>query len=272
MEEKILTVEDMMSDTWRNKWAESIQMLREGGDDDAAERSEAQMSLMNFIRNLGGVREDINNYLLTPRFADTTEVVATRGLLCYAAPVEWMELAVEALNRDSVAGSLYVNEITEAYKAGIPVERVSEFLKKAASPFEMCHQVFHYKKELHDSVRKNDDNASYCTTVSNDGDMVQKIGNEIGKSILQEIRKVLPYSVAVQQTDKEELHDSVTGSDKEEPYDNVTGSDKEELRDSVTGSDKGELHDSVTGSDKGELHDSVTGSDKGELHDSVTGS
>lgn len=142
-EVKILSRDMLELPVWQERAKNSVKMISDLQKNERTEESEAQEALLNFIFNLGGVRQDVYEFLLSPRFKSTVQVASVRTLLCMAAEVEWLMLAVSALEKDDISGVMYVEEITEAYKNGIALERVREFLGRARTAFEMCQFRIH---------------------------------------------------------------------------------------------------------------------------------
>ena len=123
----ILQLDELNGMECRDEGKRSVEQTYDTETGEPTQTSEAQEMLLNLILSLGGIRKEVWEYLLTPRFHDTQAVASVGRLLCYAAPLEWMELSVEALSR--MAGTMYVNEITEAYQADMPY-----FFLPGASP------------------------------------------------------------------------------------------------------------------------------------------
>lgn len=137
---EILTMKELNSKEWRERARCSVECAYDESTGDSTPASEAQEVLLNFILNMGGIRRDVYEYLLYPRFQDSSSVASMGILLCYAASVEWIQLAVEALQKNRISGTLYVNEITEAYKAGIQVETMRQLIKESETVFELCQR------------------------------------------------------------------------------------------------------------------------------------
>ena len=259
MEGNVLRIKDLESEPWKEAKQHS---LDRAGKSKSSEELEAQEALLNFLVNLGGVREDVYQYLLTPQFSDTYAVSAIRPLLCYAAPLEWIILAVEAIHKDDVAGLLYVNEITAAYMDDIPVEKVEEFLEGSESAFDMCQKRMQCRRQvraatrgLHDTMTQSEEEEkglrnTMTQSEEKDNTTLEQMTQEIGRNIFMEIQK---------QMKREKLW--------EEPHDTVTGSKEEEnkLHDTMTQSEENELHDTMTQSEENELHDTMTQSEDEEI-------
>ena len=233
MEGNVLRIKDLESEPWKEAKQHS---LDRAGKSKSPEELEAQEALLNFLVNLGGVREDVYQYLLTPQFSDTYAVSAIRPLLCYAAPLEWIILAVEAIHKDDVAGLLYVNEITAAYMDDIPVEKVEEFLEGSESAFDMCQKRMQCRRQVRAATRGLHD--TMTQSEEKDNTTLKQMTQEIGRNIFMEIQK---------QMKREKLW--------EEPHDTVTGSKEEENK----------LHDTMTQSEENELHDTMTQSEDEEI-------
>lgn len=259
---EILGLKELQSQEEREKQKQSIAIAYE---EEGADMGEAQELLINLIISIGGIRKEVYGYLLTPRFADGQAVTSAGRLLCYAAPAEWLQLAVEALGRPS--GTMYVNEITEAYQDGIPFAKVKDFLEKSETVFEMCQYRLCFsenqraKKEeqkLSANMTGSDrSEPSVNVTGSNREKMMEGIkeavvdairtvlesfeeNNELGRNDNRtEDEKTVRKEVAVNapEDEAEELSDSVTESEEMEPPVNVTGSKETEPPDSVTGSE-----------------------------------
>lgn len=296
-EEKIhvLQLKELKRPIWQEKMQRSVEQARK--EENGEECADAQQTLINLIMCLGGIREDVFEYLMTPRFANVESVKAIGSLLCYAAPVEWMELSVRALER--TAGAMYVNEITESYQAGLSIEQVESFLEESETVFEMCQNRVHViNKKLGDKM-----------TGGETGKPADKVtGSETGKPADNVIEK-REEKLRDRMTGREEkLADNVTGSgrtiagdgisydhlaqmitaavmdamqksgqmmntdDRENFREGMTGDGREELGDRMTGSGKEKLGDRMTGSEKEKLADNVTGSKKSKPADRMTGS
>lgn len=139
MEQEILTLQELDSEEWKARARESVECAYDEAGNSTVE-SDAQETLLNFILNIGGIRRDVYEYLLTPRFRDPSAVASVGILLCYGAPCEWIELVVEALDQNSVTGNFYVNEITEAFKAEIPVAALQQLLRESTTVFDFCQK------------------------------------------------------------------------------------------------------------------------------------
>lgn len=137
---EVLTLKELNSEEWRERARSSVECAYDKATGNSTPASEAQEVLLNFVLNMGGIRKDVYEYLLYPRFQDSASVASMGILLCYAASVEWVELAVQALQKNRISGTLYVNEITEAYKAGIRVEVMRQLLKESETVFELCQR------------------------------------------------------------------------------------------------------------------------------------
>lgn len=137
---EILTLKELNSEEWRERARSSVECAYDKSTGNSTPTSEAQEVLLNFVLNMGGIRKDVYEYLLYPRFQDSASVASMGILLCYAASVEWVQLAVQALQKNRISGTLYVNEITEAYKAGIRVEVMRQLLKESETVFELCQR------------------------------------------------------------------------------------------------------------------------------------
>jgi len=139
MEQEILTLQELDSEEWKVRARESVEHAYDEAGNSTVE-SDAQETLLNFILNIGGIRRDVYEYLLTPRFRDPSAVASVGILLCYGAPCEWIELVVAALDQNSVTGNFYVNEITEAFKAEIPVAALQQLLRESTTVFDFCQK------------------------------------------------------------------------------------------------------------------------------------
>ena len=255
MEGKVLRIKDLESEPWKEAKQHS---LDRAGKSKSPEELEAQEALLNFLVNLGGVREDVYQYLLTPQFCDTYAVSAIRPLLCYAAPLEWIILAVEAIHKDDVAGLLYVNEITAAYMDDIPVEKVEEFLESSESAFDMCQKRMQCRRQVRAATRGLRDTMTQseekdpCDMMAGskekDNTTLEQMTQEIGRNIFMEIQKQMKREKLW-----EEPHDTVTQSEENEPHDTMTQSEENELHDTMSQSEENELHDTMTQSEDEEI-------------------
>ena len=138
----ILQLDELNGMECRDEGKRSVEQTYDTETGEPTQTSEAQEMLLNLILSLGGIRKEVWEYLLTPRFHDTQTVASVGRLLCYAAPLEWMELSVEALSR--MAGTMYVNEITEAYQADMPFNEVKRIFESSDTVFEMCQRRREY--------------------------------------------------------------------------------------------------------------------------------
>mgnify|MGYP004577420111 FL=1 len=153
MEQEILTLQELDSEEWKVRARESVEHAYDEAGNSTVE-SDAQETLLNFILNIGGIRRDVYEYLLTPRFRDPSAVASVGILLCYGAPCEWIELVVEALDQNSVTGNFYVNEITEAFKAEIPVAALQQLLRESTTVFDFCQKKIALMKATQMHTRK----------------------------------------------------------------------------------------------------------------------
>lgn len=156
-EVRILTRDTLELPVWQERAKYSVKMTFDVQTKERTEESEAQEALVNFIFNLGGVRQDVYEFLLFPRFKSTVQVASVRTLLCMAASVEWLMLAAAAIEKDDISGVMYVEEITEAYKNGMALEKVREILEKSGTAFEMCqYRIHHADLTLPDKMTQSD--------------------------------------------------------------------------------------------------------------------
>lgn len=144
-EKKILTREELKLPKWKKMAEHSMELAYAKETDESARIAEAQEVLLNFISDIGGIRSDVYEYLMIPRLQNAVEVTYISSLLCYAAPLEWIRFSLEALERNQICGAFYVNEITEAYKAGIPVEAIGRMLQKAETVIEFGQNMAELK-------------------------------------------------------------------------------------------------------------------------------
>lgn len=240
---RLLGMADLESPKWEKQREASLARAR--GEEQGNESAEyvAQETLFQLIRDIGGVREDVYEYLMTPRFRSIEAVRVVGELLCYAAPPEWLALSVEALKRSM--GPMYVNEITEAYQAGIPISEVKAFLEKSNTVFEMCQNRRKYKteelpdmmtgsekEELPDSVTESEKEELPDMMTESDNDMQSE---HIAKMITDAVMTTLQ---AMKLSEKEKTGAAGRAAANEETKlpDSMTGSRAEELPDSMAGS------------------------------------
>ena len=279
---RILQLKELKRPIWQEKMQHSVKQAQKEEDGEAC--AEAQGTLINLIMCLGGIREDVFEYLMFPRFSNVEAVRAIGNLLCYAAPVEWIELSVRALER--IAGIMYVNEIIESYQAGISVKQVECFLEESETVFEMCqHRLDFINKQLGDRVTGSEEEKPADRVTGSEGEEPadkrtgsgeEQLGNRVtgsGNAIEGEgmaygnLAQIITDAVmaAMQKSGQMIIADT-----KMEPADRMTGSE-EELGDRVTGSKGEKPTDRMTGSEE-ELGDRVTGSREEKPTDRVTGS
>ncbi len=138
---EVLTLEQLKQPEWMDRAEHLLQLTYQKETGEQTVESEAQEMFLQFVKNMGGIRADVYEYLLlSPRFHDVAEVTAAGMLLCYGAPLEWIKLVLRAFEKNRVSGALYANEITEAYKEGVPVEQVSNLLNETKTIFEFCQK------------------------------------------------------------------------------------------------------------------------------------
>ena len=235
----------------------SVEQTYDTETGEPTQTSEAQEMLLNLILSLGGIRKEVWEYLLTPRFHDTQAVASVGRLLCYAAPLEWMELSVEALSR--MAGTMYVNEITEAYQADMPFNEVKRIFESSDTVFEMCQRRREYGIGQDKHQKKHPDNVT--------GSEESKDENSLEKTVVNAVMEALQ----LHQKKTKKLSDNMTGSEEAEHPDNMTGSKGAEHPDNMTGSEEAEHPDNMTGSEGAEHSDNMTGSEGAEHSDNMTG-
>ena len=245
----ILQLDELNSPEYRDEGKKSVEQAYDAETGEPTKTSEAQEILLNLILNLGGIRKEVWEYLITPRFQEPQAVASVGRLLCYAAPLEWMELSVEALSR--MAGTMYVNEITEAYQSDIPFDEVKHIFEISDTVFEMCQRRREYCKKHEVVKRQHPDNMTGSEEKQHPDSMTgseerQHLDNMTGSErtkIMTSIEKTVVNAV----TEALQLYEKNTGL-KQHP-DSVTGSEEEEHPGSVTGSEEEEHPDSVTGSE-----------------------
>lgn len=233
----ILQLDELNSPEYRDEGKKSVEQAYDAETGEPTKTSEAQEILLNLILNLGGIRKEVWEYLITPRFQEPQAVASVGRLLCYAAPLEWMELSVEALSR--MAGTMYVNEITEAYQSDIPFDEVKHIFEISDTVFEMCQRRREYCKKHEAVKRQHPDNMTGSEEKQHPDSMTgseerQHLDNMTGSErtkIMTSIEKTVVNAV----TEALQLYEKNTGL-KQHP-DSVTGSEEEEHPDSVTGSE-----------------------------------
>ena len=253
----ILQLDELNGMECRDEGKRSVEQTYDTETGEPTQTSEAQEMLLNLILSLGGIRKEVWEYLLTPRFHDTQAVASVGRLLCYAAPLEWMELSVEALSR--MAGTMYVNEITEAYQADMPFNEVKRIFESSDTVFEMCQRRREYGIGQDKHQKKHPDNVT--------GSEESKDENSLEKTVVNAVMEALQ----LHQKKTKKLSDNMTGSEEAEHPDNMTGSEEAELSDNMTGSEEAEHPDNMTGSEGAEHSDNMTGNEEEELSDDMTG-
>ena len=267
---RILQLKELKRPIWQEKMQHSVKQAQKEEDGEAC--AEAQGTLINLIMCLGGIREDVFEYLMFPRFSNVEAVRAIGNLLCYAAPVEWIELSVRALER--IAGIMYVNEIIESYQAGISVKQVECFLEESETVFEMCqHRLDFTNKQLADRVTGSEEEKPADRVTGSEGEESadkrtgsgeEQLGNRVtgsgnaiegGGMAYGNLAQIITDAVmaAMQKSGQMIIADT-----KMEPADRMTGSE-EELGDRVTGSREEKPTDRVTGSVDEKLTEKETG-------------
>ena len=253
----ILQLDELNGMECRDEGKRSVEQTYDTETGEPTQTSEAQEMLLNLILSLGGIRKEVWEYLLTPRFHDTQAVASVGRLLCYAAPLEWMELSVEALSR--MAGTMYVNEITEAYQADMPFNEVKRIFESSDTVFEMCQRRREYGIGQDKHQKKHPDNVT--------GSEESKDENSLEKTVVNAVMEALQ----LHQKKTKKLSDNMTGSEGAEHPDNMTGSEGAEHPDNMTGSEEAEHSDNMTGSEGAEHTDNMTGSEGAEHSDNMTG-
>ena len=253
----ILQLDELNGMECRDEGKRSVEQTYDTETGEPTQTSEAQEMLLNLILSLGGIRKEVWEYLLTPRFHDTQAVASVGRLLCYAAPLEWMELSVEALSR--MAGTMYVNEITEAYQADMPFNEVKRIFESSDTVFEMCQRRREYGIGQDKHQKKHPDNVT--------GSEESKDENSLEKTVVNAVMEALQ----LHQKKTKKLSDNMTGSEGADHPDNMTGSEGAEHPDNMTGSEEAEHSDNMTGSEEAEHPDNMTGSEGAEHSDNMTG-
>ena len=253
----ILQLDELNGMECRDEGKRSVEQTYDTETGEPTQTSEAQEMLLNLILSLGGIRKEVWEYLLTPRFHDTQAVASVGRLLCYAAPLEWMELSVEALSR--MAGTMYVNEITEAYQADMPFNEVKRIFESSDTVFEMCQRRREYGIGQDKHQKKHPDNVT--------GSEESKDENSLEKTVVNAVMEALQ----LHQKKTKKLSDNMTGSEEAEHPDNMTGSKGAEHPDNMTGNEEAEHPDNMTGSEGAEHSDNMTGNEEEEPSDDMTG-
>ena len=249
----ILQLDELNGMECRDEGKRSVEQTYDTETGEPTQTSEAQEMLLNLILSLGGIRKEVWEYLLTPRFHDTQAVASVGRLLCYAAPLEWMELSVEALSR--MAGTMYVNEITEAYQADMPFNEVKRIFESSDTVFEMCQRRREYGIGQDKHQKKHPDNVT--------GSEESKDENSLEKTVVNAVMEALQ----LHQKKTKKLSDNMTGSEGAEHPDNMTGSEGAEHPDNMTGSEEAEHPDNMTGSEGAEHSDNMTGYENEDGYD-----
>lgn len=249
----ILQLDELNGMECRDEGKRSVEQTYDTETGEPTQTSEAQEMLLNLILSLGGIRKEVWEYLLTPRFHDTQTVASVGRLLCYAAPLEWMELSVEALSR--MAGTMYVNEITEAYQADMPFNEVKRIFESSDTVFEMCQRRREYGIGQDKHQKKHPDNVT--------GSEESKDENSLEKTVVNAVMEALQ----LHQKKTKKLSDNMTGSEGAEHPDNMTGSEEGKHPDNMTGSEEEKHPDNMTGSEKEELSDDMTGYENEDGYD-----
>ena len=191
----ILTLTELKLPEWQERARKSVEVTYNPETGEATAQSEAQEALLNFILNMGGVRREVYEYLLQPRFHDAALVPSIGMLLCYGAPIEWIRLAVEALEENKITGTLYVNEITEGYKEGIPVEKMEQMLNETNTVFELCqHRLSH---TIPQTERKQQEDSVYACKIQQEDGKKEKEEEQAAPSGIKEenMAKVITEAV-----------------------------------------------------------------------------
>lgn len=206
---KILTWKELDTEESRQERMKSMEGLKEDGAH--TPESSAQSALMSYLMQLGGVREEVYQYLLTPRFKDTASVAAIRPLLCAAAPLPWIRLAVHAQEKKS--SQIFINEIVTAFKEQIPVEAAEKFLKESGTPFEICQRRMNYRKPAEE--KQTEIEALDCggEVYSGEADIQT---SETGEELRLENERLKTEIIRL----KTKLYDSMTQSPKEKSAEN----------------------------------------------------
>ncbi|MBO5486147.1 MAG: hypothetical protein J5988_04350, partial [Eubacterium sp.] len=75
----VLQLKELKRPIWQEKMQRSVEQAQKEGGEECAE---AQGTLINLIMCLGGIREDVFEYLMIPRFVNVESVRAIANLLC----------------------------------------------------------------------------------------------------------------------------------------------------------------------------------------------
>ena len=265
----ILQLDELNGMECRDEGKRSVEQTYDTETGEPTQTSEAQEMLLNLILSLGGIRKEVWEYLLTPRFHDTQAVASVGRLLCYAAPLEWMELSVEALSR--MAGTMYVNEITEAYQADMPFNEVKRIFESSDTVFEMCQRRREYGIGQDKHQKKHPDNVTGSEESKDENSLEKTVVNAVMEALQLHQKKTKKLSDNMTGSEEAEHPDNMTGSEEAEHPDNMTGSEEAELSDNMTGSEEAEHPDNMTGSEGAEHSDNMTGNEEEELSDDMTG-
>ena len=265
----ILQLDELNGMECRDEGKRSVEQTYDTETGEPTQTSEAQEMLLNLILSLGGIRKEVWEYLLTPRFHDTQAVASVGRLLCYAAPLEWMELSVEALSR--MAGTMYVNEITEAYQADMPFNEVKRIFESSDTVFEMCQRRREYGIGQDKHQKKHPDNVTGSEESKDENSLEKTVVNAVMEALQLHQKKTKKLSDNMTGSEEAEHPDNMTGSKGAEHPDNMTGSEEAEHPDNMTGSEEAEHPDNMTGSEGAEHSDNMTGNEEEELSDDMTG-
>ena len=231
----ILQLDELNGMECRDEGKRSVEQAYDADTGKPTQTSEAQEMLLNLILSLGGIRKEVWKYLLTPRFQDPQAVASVGRLLCYAAPLEWMELSVEALGR--MAGTMYVNEITEAYQSDMPFNEVKRIFESSDTVFEMCQRRREYGIEQDKQQKKLPDNVTESREERNPGSVTgseeMKNMNSLEKTVVNAVMEAL--QLHQKKTELKKPLENVTRNEGDGHPDNMTGSEAEEHWDDMTG-------------------------------------
>ena len=213
----ILQLDELNGMECRDEGKRSVEQTYDTETGEPTQTSEAQEMLLNLILSLGGIRKEVWEYLLTPRFHDTQAVASVGRLLCYAAPLEWMELSVEALSR--MAGTMYVNEITEAYQADMPFNEVKRIFESSDTVFEMCQRRREYGIGQDKHQKKHPDNVTGSEESKDENSLEKTVVNAVMEALQLHQKKTKKLSDNMTGNEEEELSDDMTGYENEDGYD-----------------------------------------------------
>lgn len=134
----IISSEELKSESYQLKIKESLEGLEE-------EKAAIKNQVFGYLIELGGVREDVFEFLLTNNFNSSRAFANSTDLLCSNADVKWFHLIQQIQDKSNTV--YWILEIVRNFNEGVPIEKAESFLQISRTPFEMSRLRVAYLEE-----------------------------------------------------------------------------------------------------------------------------